>query len=126
MFLDESGANLALGRSHAWLPRGDILVEPRPMNWSDNLTMIGAMRRDRWLTLGTCWGAMNRKRFVDWVRRRLVPQLRRGDIVILDNLPAHKTRHVRDLVEQCGASWQFLPPYSHDLNPIEAGWGLIQ
>lgn len=115
-----------MGRSHAWLPRGAILVEPRPMNWGDNLTLIGAMRLDRWLTLGTCWGAMNTERFVDWVRRRLVPQLRRGDIVILDNLPAHKAREARDLVEQCGASWQFLPPYSHELNPIEAGWALIK
>jgi hypothetical protein len=44
VFLDESGANLAMGRSHAWLPRGEVLVEARPMNWGDNLTMVGAIR----------------------------------------------------------------------------------
>lgn len=115
-----------MGRSHAWLPRGDILVEPRPMNWGDNLTMVGAMRADRWLTLGTYWGAMNTQRFVDWVRRRLAPQLRRGDVVVLDNLPAHKTRLARELIERRGATLQFLPPYSHELNPIESGWGLIK
>jgi transposase len=126
VFLDESGANLAMGRSHAWLPRGHILVEPRPMNWGDNLTMVGAIRIDRWLTLGTYWGAINRQRFVAWVRRRLVPRLRRHDIVVLDNLPAHKAREVETLVVRAGASLKYLPPYSHDLNPIEPGWALFK
>jgi transposase len=126
VFLDESGANLAMGRSHAWLPRGRILVEPRPMNWGDNLTMVGAIRVDRWLTLGTYWGAMNRTRFIEWVRRRLVRRLRRGDVVVLDNLPAHKAREVEHLVIAAGASLKYLPPYSHDLNPIEPGWALFK
>ena len=55
VFLDESGANLAMGRSHAWVPRGSELVEPRPRNWGDNLTLVGAMRADRWLTMSTAW-----------------------------------------------------------------------
>ena len=115
-----------MGRSHAWLPRGTELIEPRPMNWGDNLTMVGAMRIDGWLTLATGWDAMNTVRFVAWVRRRLVPRLRRGDIVVLDNLAAHKARAVRDLVEQAGATLRFLPPYSYDFNPIESGWALIK
>ena len=115
-----------MGRSHAWLLRGTVLVESRPRNWGDNLTLVGAMRRDRWLTLSTFWGAMNTARFVAWVRRRLVPRLRPGDIVILDNLAAHKARAVRTLIEQAGASVRFLPPYSPDFNPIEPGWGLIK
>jgi transposase len=126
VFLDESGANLAMGRSHAWLPRGTELIEPRPMNWGDNLTMVGAMRIDGWLTLATGWQAMNADRFEQWVRRRLVPRLRRGDIVVLDNLGAHKARSVRDLIEQAGATVRFLPPYSYDFNPIESGWALIK
>lgn len=126
VFVDESGAHVAMGRSHAWLPRGAVLVESRPLNWGDNLTMIGAMRADRWLTLGTCWGAANTERFTDWVQRRLVPRLRPGDIVVLDNLSAHKAPAVRELIEACGAILQFLPPYSHDLNPIEAAWALIK
>jgi transposase len=126
VFLDESGANLAMGRSHAWLPRGTVLVEPRPMNWGDNLTLVGAIRLDRWLTLGTYWGAINRIRFVAWVRRRLVPRLRRGDIVLLDNLPAHKAREVELLVTAAGATLQYVPPYSHDFNPIEPGWALFK
>ena len=77
-----------MGRSHAWLPRGTELIEPRPMNWGDNLTMVGAMRIDGWVTMATGWDAMNTARFVAWVRRRLVPRLRYGDIVVLDNLAA--------------------------------------
>ena len=88
-----------MGRSHAWLPRGRELIEPRPMNWGDNLSLVGAMRREGWLTMATTWGAINTTRFVAWVRRRLVRRLRPGDIVVLDNLAAHKARTVRDLVE---------------------------
>lgn len=115
-----------MGRSHAWLPRGTELIEPRPMNWGDNLTMVGAMRIDGWVTMATGWDAMNTARFVAWVRRRLVPRLRDGDIVVLDNLAAHKARAVRALVEQAGATLRFLPPYSYDFNPSESGWALIK
>jgi hypothetical protein len=84
VFLDESGANLAMGRSHAWLPRGTELIEPRPRNWGDNLTLVGAIRVDRWLAPGAHWGAMTTGRLVTWVRRRLVRHLRPGDVVVLD------------------------------------------
>jgi hypothetical protein len=122
VFVDESGANLAMGRSHAWVKRGEVVVDPRPMNWGNNLTMIGAIRADRWLTMSTDWQAANAERFVVWVERRLVPKLREGDIVIMDNLGAHKDARVRQLIDQCGATLQFLPPYSYDLNPIESAW----
>jgi transposase len=96
------------------------------MNWGNNLTMVGAIRADRWLTMATYWGALNAARFVAWVRRYLVRRLRRGDIVVLDNLAAHKAREARQLIERAGATVKFLPPYSHDFNPIESGWGLIK
>lgn len=115
-----------MGRSHAWVRRGKVVVEPRPMNWGVNLTLVGAMRHDGWLTQATYWGAMNTARFVAWVRRRLVPRLRPRDVVILDNLPAHKSPRVRTLIEQAGAQVRFLPPYSYDFNPIESAWALIK
>lgn len=115
-----------MGRSHAWVRRGEVLVEPRPMNWGDSLTLVGAIRSDRWLTLSTMWGAMTGTRFVRWVRQRLVPQLRRGDIVLLDNLPVHRMRVVREQIEAAGAAVRYLPPYSHDFNPIEAAWALVK
>ena len=126
MLLDESGVNLAMGRSHAWWPRGTVLIEPRPMNWGANLTLVGAIRVDCWLTQATYWGALNTARFVAWVRRYLVRRLRRGDIVVMDNLAAHKARAARDLIERVGATVRFLPPYSPDFNPIESAWALIK
>ena len=102
------------------------MVEPRPMNWGDNLTMIGAIRADRWLTMSTGWEPANAERFVTWVERRLVPKLRPGDVVVMDNLGAHKDARVRLLIEQSGATLVFLPPYSYDFNPIESAWALIK
>ena len=115
-----------MGRSHAWVKRGEVMVEPRPMNWGTNLTMIGAIRADRWLTMSTGWHAANAERFVTWVERRLVPKLRDGDIVVMDNLGAHKDARVRVLLERAGATLVFLPPYSYDFNPIESAWALIK
>ena len=126
VFIDEAGANLAMGRSHAWVPRGTEYVEARPMNWGDNLTLVGAIRRDRWVTLRTRWRAMNKVTFLAWVRRQLVPHLQSGDIVLMDNLQAHKQPAVRAWIEAGGATLRYLPPYSHDLNPIEPAWGLVK
>lgn len=126
VFLDEAGANLAMGRSHAWVKRGEEYVEPRPMNWGDNLTLVGAIRRCGWVVLSTKWHAMNKVSFIEWVRRRLAPRLRRGDIVVLDNLPAHKAPEVEFFIQQRGATIKRLPPYSHDFNPIEPAWSLVK
>lgn len=115
-----------MGRSHAWVPRGEERIAPRPINWGTTLTMIGAVRTTGWVTMRTMWQTANSERFVRWVRRHLVPHLRRDDIVVMDNLWAHRHRDVRRLIEQCGATVQFLPPYSPDFNPIEAGWALIK
>lgn len=107
MFVDESGANLAMGRSHAWVKRGQVLVEPRPMNWGDNLTMIGAIRADRWLTLSTGWEPANAERFVRWVERRLVPRLRRGDVVVMDNGGLTKTPACASSLRKPARRWRF-------------------
>ena len=126
VFIDESGANLAMGRSHVWVQPGEEYVEARPMNWGTNLSLIGAVRLGGWVTLGTQWKAVKAPDFVAWVRDRLAPRLRAGDIVLLDNLRVHKAAAVADLIAQRGAILKFLPPYSHDFNPIEAVWGLVK
>ena len=88
-----------------------------------NLTLIGAIRQRGWVTLGTQWTAATAQSFVTWVRRRLAPCLQPGDVVVLDNLRAHKDPRVRRIIVSRGARVRFLPPYSYDLNPIEAAWG---
>jgi hypothetical protein len=124
--LDESGANLAMGRSHAWVPRGHEYVESRPMNWGTNLTLIGAMRPTGWVTLSTKWRAVPAEYFMAWVRRRLAPRLRPGDIVLLDNLKAHQDPAVRSLIEARGARLRYLPPYSPDFSRMEPAWSLVK
>ena len=119
VFLDEAGANLSMGRSHAWVKKGQVHVEPRPMNWGKNLTMIGAIRRRGWVTLATQWTAATAESFVTWVRRRLVPALRPGDIVVLDNLRAHTDPRVARLIRRGGARVHFLPPYGTTSTPLK-------
>jgi transposase len=126
VFLDESGANVSMGRTHAWTIKGQVFVDPRPMNWGNNLTMVGALRRDGWVTLSTMFKSANKDRFLRWVRRRLIPKLRLGDIVVLDNAPAHKDDRLAPLLRSHGASLRFLPPYSPDFNPIEPAWSLVK
>jgi transposase len=126
VFLDESGANLSMGRTHAWIPRGTEQVEGRPMNWGTNLTMIGAVRLSGWVTLSTMFKTANGARFLTWVRRRLAPKLRKGDIVILDNAQAHKNSRIAAVIRARGARIEFLPPYSPDFNPIERCWALAK
>ena len=71
-------------------------------------------------------GPMNRCAFLAYVSRVLVPELRPGDIVILDNLPAHKGSRVREAIEAAGASLLYLPPYSPDFNPIENAFSKLK
>jgi len=72
------------------------------------------------------WGAVNTDRFVHWLELWLVPKLRSGDIVVMDNLSVHKGPRVREVIERAGATVKFLPPYSPEFNPIEAAWGLLK
>ena len=93
------------------------------MNWGDNLTLVGAIRRCGWVVLSTKWRAMNRGAFIAWVRRRLAPRLRRGDIVLLDSLQAHLAPEVRFFIEQRRAPAADSDDFE---NPIEPAWGLVK
>jgi transposase len=124
VFLDEAGLNCSMTRSHAWVKRGTEFVERVPMNWGKNLTLIGAIRISGWVVLSTMFATSNRKRFVLWLRRKLLPKLRRGDVVVMDNATAHHDPRVVPLCATRGIRVIYLPPYSPDLNPIEPGWAL--
>jgi hypothetical protein len=89
VFLDESGLNLSMTRSHAWVKKGHEYIERTPMNWGKNLTLLGAMRLTGWVVLTTMFASTNRERFVAWLADKLLPKLRLGDVVVLDNLSAH-------------------------------------
>jgi transposase len=124
--LDEAAANTKMGRSHAWIRRGEELVDPRPMNWGKSLTMIGAVRLSGWVCLGTLWGAATYESFFSWFARRLLPKLRRGDIVVLDNAKAHKDPRLVRVARARGVALKYLPPYSPDFSPIEPAWAVAK
>jgi transposase len=82
------------------------------------------MRHTGWVVLQTMFATANANRFVAWLTRQLLPRLRRGDVLVMDNLPAHHDRRVAPACRRQGVRLLYLPPYSPDLNPIEPGWAL--
>ena len=124
VFLDESGLNLAMSRSHAWVKKGVEHIERTPTNWGTNLTLLGAIRVTGWVLLSTMFASTTAERFVLWLATKLLPRLQRGDVLVLDNLRAHKDARVIPLCAAVGVRVIYLPPYSPDFNPIEPGWAL--
>lgn len=100
-------------------PRGERLVDKTPHGHWMTTTLIAALGIEGMRCSTVVDGAVNRDVFTAFVEHVLVPALRPGDVVVMDNLSSHKGDRVRDLIEGAGAELRFLPPYSPDLNPIE-------
>jgi transposase len=119
VFIDETWTKTNMAPLRGWAPRGKRLVAKVPHRRWKTTTFVAALRLDRidapWLLEGPIDG----ESFRAYVERVLVPTLREGDIVIMDNLGSHKGKAVRDLIRSAGAKLFFLPKYSPDLNPIE-------
>jgi transposase len=125
VFIDESGLHLAMARSHVWVKKGTEYIERSPMIWGrNNLTLLGAIRVTGWVVLSSMFQTANADRFVAWLKKKLLPKLRRGDVLVMDNLKAHHDDRVRRACRAFGVRAIYLPPYSPDLNPIEPGWAL--
>jgi len=126
IFLDESGAKTNMTRLRGRAPRGARVHAPTPHGHWQTTTMISSIRLDGSTACMTVSGATDTEVFRTYVRSVLRPTLRRGDIVIMDNLSAHKSESTLELIEQAGAVVLFLPPYSPDLNPIEKMWSKVK
>lgn len=100
-------------------PRGERLVCKVPHGHWKTMTFIAALRHDRITAPLLLDGPMNGESFKAYVEQMLAPTLKRGDIVVMDNVSIHKVPGVREAIEACGATVPKLPPYSPDLNPIE-------
>jgi transposase len=107
-------------------PRGERVVGSVPQNYGSNLTMIAALGVGGLNALMTVEGATDGEVFRVWTERVLCPTLERGDIVVMDNLGAHKVSGIREAIEGRGAKLIYLPPYSPDLSPIERCWSKIK
>ena len=106
-------------RLYGWAPRGKRLIDKVPHGHWKTSTFLAALRNDRIEAPCPYDGPINGERFLAYVEQFLVPTLKRGDIVILDNLGSHKGKAVRKAIRAVGAHLMFLPKYSPDLNPIE-------
>lgn len=106
--------------------RGERLVGSIPFGTWNTTTFVAGLRRNGMSAPMVIEGAMNGEAFLAYIEQCLVPTLRRGDIVIMDNLPVHKVSGVRELIEAKGATLIYLPKYSPDLNPIEMAFSKLK
>ncbi len=119
VFIDETWAKTNMAPLRGWAPKGERLQGFAPHGHWNTMTFIAALRHDR---IDAPWvydGPINREAFLTYVTHELAPTLRKGDIVVMDNLSSHKSKAVRETIRAKGAHLLFLPPYSPDLNPIE-------
>jgi transposase len=119
VFIDETWAKTNMTRLGGWALRGRRLVAKVPQGRWSTLTFLAALRHDRIEAPCVIDGPINGELFLAYVEQILVPTLKPGDIVIIDNLGSHKGKAVRRAIRAAGARLFFLPPYSPDLNPIE-------
>jgi transposase len=126
VFVDEMGAHTSLAPVYGYSPRGERLVLEVPRNRGKNTTLLASMGIGG---MGECLaveGATTKAVFEAYVERVLAPGLRAGQVVVLDNLAAHKGERVRELIESRGCQLLYLPAYSPDLNPIEEAFSKIK
>lgn len=125
-FVDQSGINLALTRLYGRAQRGQRAVGSVPINYGENVTLIAALGLSGLEAPMMIAGAVDGDVFRVWTAQVLCPTLVAGDIVVMDNLPAHKVQGIREVIEGRGAKLIYLPPYSPALSPIEPCWSKIK
>jgi transposase len=126
VFLDETWASTNMARRYGRSPSGTRLVMPVPHGHWKTTTFIAALRADGLTAPTVVDGAINGELFEAYVRQQLVPTLRPGDAVVMDNLACHKRAGVREAIEGAGGRLLYLPPYSPDLNPIELAFSKLK
>jgi transposase len=126
VFLDETGASTKMARLYGRSPRGQRCRAPIPHGHWKTTTFTGALRLGGLTAPMVLDGPMNAAAFLAYVEQVLVPTLTPGDIVVMDNLPAHKPADVRRAIEAAGALLLYLPPYSPDFNPIEMAFAKLK
>jgi transposase len=126
VFLDESGATTEMTRRYGRAPRGERIGEATPAGHWRTLSLLGALTLQGMLASMTVESPTDGDVFLAFLEQVLCPRLQPGQVVILDNLGAHRVAGVRELVAARGARLVYLPPYSPDFNPIEQAWSKIK
>jgi transposase len=119
VFIDETAVTTKMVRLRGRSLRGVDLIGHAPFGEWKTITFVAALRHNKMTAPMVIDGAMTSEKFLAYVEQNLVPTLRRGDIVVMDNLQAHKAPGIREAIEDAQATLRYLPKYSPDLNPIE-------
>ena len=126
VFVDEMGTNTSLSPTYGWSKKGERAHCSVPRNRGKNTTLLASMSLEGMGPSLAVEGATTSAVFETYVERVLAPNLRKGQIVVMDNLSAHKGERVRELIEGRGCELIYLPPYSPDLSPIEEAFSKIK
>jgi transposase len=126
VFVDECGANISLVPLYAWSRRGERAPAKAPRNWGKNVTLLSSMSIEGMGPSLAVEGATTRGVFEAYLEEVLAPTLLPGQVVVMDNLSAHKGGRVREIVEERGCELLYLPPYSPDYNPIEEAFAKLK
>ena len=126
VFIDETGTNTKIVRTRGRCRRGRRLIGKAPWGHWKTTTFVAGLRCNQISAPCVLDGAMDGQGFLTYIEKILVPSLSEGDIVVMDNLPAHKVDGVRKPIEAANASLVYLPPYSPDLNPIEMAFAKLK
>jgi transposase len=119
VFLDETGTTTNMTRRYGWSMQGQRVIDATPHGHWLTTTFVAGLRQNGIIAPLVLDGPMRGEVFRAYVEQMLAPALSPGDVVVLDNLAAHKVAGVREAIKAVGASVLYLPPYSPDLNPIE-------
>jgi transposase len=126
IFVDECGTHTSLAPLYGYAPRGQRLYLSVPRNRGKNTTLLSSMSLEGMGPSLTVEGATTSRVFETYVEKVLAPSLKEGQIVVMDNLSAHKPKRIKELIEQRGCELVYLPSYSPDYNPIEEAFAKIK
>jgi transposase len=126
VFVDETSTNTKLTKRTGWSPKGERYRTHAPFGKWQTQTFIAGLRCHGMIAPWIVDAPMNGRRFEVWIETQLAPELKPGDVVVLDNVGFHKSERAAELVRQRGAWMLFLPPYSPDLNPIEMAFSKLK
>jgi transposase len=126
IFVDESSTNIALTPRYGRAPKGERAYGKVPRNWGNNVTLISSISLEGMGPSMSVEGSSDTESFGLYMRNILLPRLKSGQIVLMDNLSVHRSKWVRDLIEQRGCQLWLLPSYSPDMNPIEEAFSKVK
>jgi len=127
VFVEECSSNTSLAPLYGWARKGERAHQKAPRNWGQNITLLSSIGKERGMGASlVVEGSTNGMVFQTYLQEVLLPTLERGQIVVMDNLSAHKGERVRELIEGKGCELIYLPPYSPDFNPIEQAFSKLK